>query len=394
MIRLLGDPVARARREAAIALGRLGDPAAQAPLLAALGDIDSFVDWSVRRAIRQIGPVDVSSLREALRDPRRRDSALKLCDEWWTLPVANAMAMALDDADDSTWRARLVATLAGLYRAYPDWTGNWWGPNPLAGEPPRKTRDWDPVGMSAVLGALSASLNDPEPSVRREAIVGLIAVGRAGSGALRLAIDRERNAPNLALMARALGELRDLPSVPALIGLLEDGHRSAEVREAALTALEGLETPAAVARGWSWPATPGLPPRSRPGPSTGWPGTTNSRLPSWRSSSAARMKRSGPPHSTPWPLVTSGTPPYAKRSPASSKTPPPQYAWRPSRRPARFGSERPFPGSPGWRMTRRHGWPRSGRLPRSPTRARPPFTCPRSRTATPKCARPASGASL
>ncbi len=245
LIRLLGDPSAQVRREAAIALGRLGEPACLAPLLEALGDTDAFVDWSVSRAIRKIGVGDVPRLREALRDPRRSESALSLCDEWWAGPVVQALVMAVNDAEEPRWRARLVATLAGLYRTYPDWTGQWWGPNPLAGESPRKTRDWDPRSMSAVLEELSARLGDPEPSVRREAIRGLIAVGQAGSAALRVAIDRERDGPNLALVARALGELRDRSSVPALIRLLGDGHQSDDVREAALFALEGLATPAA-----------------------------------------------------------------------------------------------------------------------------------------------------
>ncbi len=245
LIRLLSDPSALVRREAAIALGRLGEPACLAPLLEALGDTDAFVDWSVRRAIRQIGVSDVSRLREALRDPRRSKSALSLCDEWWAWPVVQALVMAVNDAEEPRWCARLVATLAGLYRTYPDWTGQWWGPNPLAGESPRKTRDWDPESMSAVLKELSARLRDPEPSVRREAILGLIVVGQAGSAALRVAIDRERDGPNLALVARALGELRDQSSVPALIQLLGDAHQSDDVREAALLALEGLATPAA-----------------------------------------------------------------------------------------------------------------------------------------------------
>ncbi len=392
LVRLLGDASATVRREAAIALGRLGDAAAEAPLLATLGDRDAFVDWSVRRAIRQIGVGDGARLREALGDPVRRESAIRLCDEWWSVTVVRALVMALDDAEDPRWRARLVATLAGVYRTYPEWTGHWWGPNPLAGERPRKARDWDAAGMSAVLEGLSARLDDAEPSVRREAIVGLIAAGPAGSGALRLAIDRERDAPDLALIARGLGELRDRPSVPALARLLRDECRSDDARDAALTALEEIETPEAAGAGWSWPATPGPPPRWRPGPSAGWAGTTISGRPSWRDSWAAGMRRSGPPRSTRWPPATSGRRTCAERSSPGLATGLPRCDGRPSRRSARSGSERPCPGSAGWRTTTGRGWPPSGPWSRSPTRARRACICRRSRTATPKSARPASGA--
>ena len=70
-----------------------------------------------------------------------------------------------------------MATLAGLYRRYPEWTGNWFGPNPLAGEFPRKTRDWDSAGMAAVFDGLAYALGDADALVRRQAIAGLIGVG-------------------------------------------------------------------------------------------------------------------------------------------------------------------------------------------------------------------------
>src|SRR5262249_52409129 len=90
LTRLLVDPLPLVRREAAIALGRIGNPAATPPLLASLGDPDRFAEWSIRRAIRDIGVADADLLVAALGDPRRRDAALKLCDEWWSVSVARA----------------------------------------------------------------------------------------------------------------------------------------------------------------------------------------------------------------------------------------------------------------------------------------------------------------
>ena len=90
LTRLLGDPRPLVRREAAIALGRIGSPAALQSLLASLGDPDRFAAWSIRRAIRAIGVADADLLVEALGEPGRRDAALMLCDEWWSVPVARA----------------------------------------------------------------------------------------------------------------------------------------------------------------------------------------------------------------------------------------------------------------------------------------------------------------
>ena len=160
---LLGDSSPLVRREAAIALGRVGSPSALPALLASLGDRDRFSAWSIRTAIRATGVTAPDLLVAALGDPARREAALRLCDEWWSVPVARALVRSLGDSADPAWRARLVSTLAGLYRRYPERTGGWFGPNPLAGEFPRKTRDWDETGMSVVFGGLQKALRDEQP---------------------------------------------------------------------------------------------------------------------------------------------------------------------------------------------------------------------------------------
>jgi putative heme-binding domain-containing protein len=244
LIKMLGahDPVTR--REAAIALGRIGDPAAMQPLMTHFGDRDPFVAWSIRRAIRTLDVPDVSALSAALRDRDRRDDALKLCDEWWSVQITKAMVGALADSADATWRAKLVATLAGLYRRYPEWGGYWFGPNPLAGEFPRKTRDWDPEGMDVVFEGLTKSLRDPDRLVRRNAIIGLAGVGSRAVRQLRQALEHEPDPSNLALLVRTLGDFRDDGSIPSLTHVLLDATRPNEVREAALGALESFESPA------------------------------------------------------------------------------------------------------------------------------------------------------
>ena len=138
------DPAVR--REAAIALGRIGDAQAIEPLLAALGDSDRFAAWSVRQAIRKLGYPTREAMLAALLDPRRRESALILADESWSLPVVQALVDALERTNEPAVRGRVVAALAGQYRKYPDWTGTWFGPNPLAGAFPRKTVPWTPEG--------------------------------------------------------------------------------------------------------------------------------------------------------------------------------------------------------------------------------------------------------
>ncbi len=240
---LLRDASPICRRAAAIALGRIGDRGVIWPLLAALGDPDPFVDWSIRRAIRALGTPEAGTLADALVDLRRRESALRLCDEWWSVVVARALVMARERSCEAAWRSRLVATLASLYRCYPEWTGYWFGPTPLAGERPRKTSEWEPEGMTEVFEGLVAALDDPAPAVRRSAIGGLADVGPRALPRLRAALRRERDPANLALLVQAMGRLGDRESVPVLRGLLKDPRGDEQVRAAALDVIQAAGGP-------------------------------------------------------------------------------------------------------------------------------------------------------
>ena len=76
-----------------------------------------------------------------------------LTDEAWSVAVVDALIAALEQTDDPAIRAGIVANLAGLYRRYPEWSGNWFGTNPLAGEFPSKTQAREPRGDGPVSSA-------------------------------------------------------------------------------------------------------------------------------------------------------------------------------------------------------------------------------------------------
>ncbi|MDB5349990.1 MAG: putative heme-binding protein [Planctomycetota bacterium] len=246
---LLKDPDAAVRREAAIALGKIGGPTAIAGLMTALGDPDRFAEWSIEHAIRRLKAWDTSELTAALLDPKRRDAALDLTDEAWSVAVIDALIAAFEKTDDTKIRARIVANLAGLHRRYPEWSGNWFGTNPLAGEFPRKTRPWSPEGMIRVIVGLTRALGDADTSVRKAAIAGLAETGPPAAAPFRARLDAETDPANQAALASALGQLHDPAATPTLARWLKDGARPLPVRSAALDALAQIPgRPAAVAR--------------------------------------------------------------------------------------------------------------------------------------------------
>ena len=214
-----------------------GDLSAGPALYAALGDADAFAAWSVRQAIRRLDPWDKSALVEALLDERRLESALRLTDEAWAVPVVDALTEALARTSLAPVRGRIVANLAGLFRRYPEWSGAWFGSNPLAGAFPQKTKDWSPDGMKGVIEGLTVALLDRDNSVRFQAIVGLSQAGADAAPALRSALAGETDPTNLAVAAEALGSLKDAVAVPALLNLLTDVRQPEAVRVAALGAL-------------------------------------------------------------------------------------------------------------------------------------------------------------
>ena len=205
----------------------------------------AFAAWSIRQAIRRLKAWDAEALVAALLDPKRQDDALKLADEAWAVPVVNALTRL--------WRgptrpplAQIVETLAGLYRQYPEWSGHWFGTNPLAGQFPSKTKDWDPAGMEGVLLGLALGARDLDPGVRLQAIAGLAAVGKAAVPLLRARLATEGDARNLTALVRTLAAQGDSASAPALSALAQDPSRPEAVRTAALDALAMLGGPQAL----------------------------------------------------------------------------------------------------------------------------------------------------
>ena len=162
-----------------------------------------------------------------------RDSRLRLTGEADDPRVVAGLGTSLGQCPSAEGRARIVENLGGLYRKYPDWSGNWFGTNPLAGRFPQKTEPWDAPTMEMVQQSLAFALKGPSPEVRLRAIAGLIPIGQPAVPALREALKSEADPRNLAALAEGLGVLGDFASAPALGAIVIDPKRPEAVRVAA-----------------------------------------------------------------------------------------------------------------------------------------------------------------
>jgi putative heme-binding domain-containing protein len=250
LLPLLHDTDAAVRREAAIALGRIGDAATAPALLDALDESDTFVAWSLRTALRRIGHWDEKALTQALTSSRARirDNALLAVEDVYDPAVVRVLARVARTGLGAQQRKEVVRVLAGLYRRYPPWDGNWFGTNPLAGRFPEKTQPWDGAAMARIADTLAAVLKeDSDAQVRGTAIAGVATVGRAALPDLRRQLPRESDPDNRRALALALGRLQDREATPALADLLKNAGQPGPVRQAAAEALAALNTPAALA---------------------------------------------------------------------------------------------------------------------------------------------------
>ena len=198
----------------------------------------------MRGAIRRLDAWNRDVLVAALLDERRSESALELTDEAWAVPVAEALAEALRRSDKPAMRARIVANLAGLFRQYPEWSGAWFGSNPLAGPAPVKSRKWSPEGMQAVADGLALGLADRDREVRAEAIAGLAQVGPdAAQTAQAPPCSRSPMPATWRRSPTTLGKTGGAGSLPVLAAVLADGGRAEPVRAAALRGLAKARDP-------------------------------------------------------------------------------------------------------------------------------------------------------
>ncbi len=270
LIRLLGDSEARVRRRAALALGRVGLPAAVEPLTRLLADEEFEVRQMAAFALGLLADASARpALLKALEDPEptvqgRAAEALGSIGDRADADAIGAMVgrhvgagvLTSIEPDDLTYPLTppVEAIRLGVYaltrlRAYDALAASILDPQ---GQPVSR---WWPlayalqrVGDERAAPVLLTLLDTPGRYTASFAIRGLAATKatRAASALREIVAERKRDPAIVTQSLRALTALADQGSVPLLIKMVTDRAITGPLRLEAMTALTALIGPSGI----------------------------------------------------------------------------------------------------------------------------------------------------
>ncbi|MBX7167279.1 MAG: HEAT repeat domain-containing protein, partial [Pirellulales bacterium] len=240
------DPDPTVRRQAALALGRSGEPRAADALWPVLGDDDRFVQFTAMQALRALNRWDrAAEMADTDHDAARRAAIVALTGIYDDGAVA-ALLKTIGEAQHVDARAAAVAAVAEVHRRADPYTGGWWGTQPARGKPARaKQHEWS--ATHAVIDGLRAALAQPAPEVRQAAIAAVAAIDDRGSadGLRRVAANDDDDATRIAALD-VLAQWQDAEVVGVLRQLAVAPVTTASLRQASVAALARIGTPQAV----------------------------------------------------------------------------------------------------------------------------------------------------
>jgi putative membrane-bound dehydrogenase-like protein len=218
------------------------------PLVTRFGDVDPWVRFAARGAIRKMK--DWTALGVAATVAPKvevRTGAWQALDGMCEKPVVSF----LDDSMHSPEGAIRVRTTTNLGRiAYQPkpWDGKWWGTQPVKTPPPPNSVAWE--GTPKALDALTAALADPEKDVRLAAAHAFTRFilgdsGKAAGATLRARLTAETEPAVRRQLIESLGVQKDPQAMDAFMQIALDEKADADFRDTAIGAVVNIGRDAA-----------------------------------------------------------------------------------------------------------------------------------------------------
>lgn len=239
----------RLRKEAAIALGRLGDVRRGAALVRVLSDSDTVVAHTAVQSLVRLKAVEacLRVIDDGESVPAVRTGALRVLQSIHEARVTDALISRLDAEKDAERRAGLITALSRLYFVEGPWKGDSWGTRPDTRGPYYQPEAWAETPKIAT--ALRATLDRAGASeaalIGRELARHRIPAGDALEKLLARAATDESLRPAL---ASQLADAESIPAnaVPLLVAVATGNGSSDASRAQAVIALSRSDAP----EGW------------------------------------------------------------------------------------------------------------------------------------------------
>jgi putative membrane-bound dehydrogenase-like protein len=240
------DP--RTRKEAVVALGRLGD-AKQAPaLIPLMGDADPVISRTAVRSLVRLSADDacLAAVDSKKTSPEVRTGALRVLQSLHTAKVVDGLIARLNKEADAARREGLIAALCRLHFVDGEWKGDSWGTRPDTRGPYYQPDPWNKTTKigSALKSALDKADSKESAFIGREMALNRIP---AGDAITTLIARAEKDPSLLPAIAAQLANADEVPvnAVPLLARTASAADTSDAIRAQAVIALAKTSSPEA-----------------------------------------------------------------------------------------------------------------------------------------------------
>jgi putative membrane-bound dehydrogenase-like protein len=251
IITALSSTDARIRREAIVALTRLGQPEPAKALAALLGDADPIVAHTAMQAMRRLddGKSSFSIIDDAGASAAQQAGAFHVLGVSHRTSVVDGLLARLAKTTDGSRRKPLLIALCRLSAIEnPDWKGGSWGTRPDSRGPYFSLAEWSETKRinAALLAVLSAAEAEEAKFLSAEFARHRIKPGDATAKLVNLAKTDASLVPILAKQFAQQSESAPAEALPMLMALARDSKAKDSDRAQAIRALNNMDDAAAL----------------------------------------------------------------------------------------------------------------------------------------------------
>ena len=246
----VSSPDARVRREAAVAVARIGMAEHAALLVPLLGDPDPLVAHTARQAVVRLNGVDpcLAVLDDSSAAPERLAMAVQAIGRMHEKAAARGLIARLDKETRADRRRPLLAALCRLYHREGAWQGDGWGTVPDTRGPYYQPETWsESAAIGQALVSATAKAGPEEAAwLSAELAKNRVSIPAAMDRLVAMAEAEPKLVPPL---VKQLSQADDLPpaAVPLLMRVTADKTLDHDTRNFAIVGLCKVDTDDAVA---------------------------------------------------------------------------------------------------------------------------------------------------